>query len=80
VCNHVGLQAKPYETWPPPPTLVLTPPYQDLLGMPSYEVCLRCGFEFGNDDNPGTATPMSFEEYRYEWMTRGCQWFDGRGE
>jgi hypothetical protein len=80
VCRYVGLQVKPYETWPPPSTLVLTPPYEDLLGKPSYEVCPRCGFEFGNDDNPGTAAPLSFEEYRHEWVAGGCQWFDGRAE
>jgi len=60
--------------------LVLTPPYEELLGKPSYEVCPRCGFEFGNDDNPGTAAPMSFEQYREEWVAGGCQWFDGRAE
>lgn len=26
-----------------------------------------CNFEFGNDDNPGTAAPQSFEDYRREW-------------
>jgi hypothetical protein len=39
-------------------------------------VCACCGFEFGNDDNPGTAPPMTFEQYRREWMASGCQWFD----
>jgi len=29
-----------------------TPPYEDLFGKPSYEVCKSCGFEFGNDDKP----------------------------
>ena len=51
VCSYPGLQSKPYELWPPPPDLELTPPYEDHLGRPSYEVCPRCGFEFGNDDN-----------------------------
>jgi hypothetical protein len=49
----------------------LTPPYEDFLGRPSYEVCSRCGFEFGNDDNPGTGEPVSFEEYRREWKAEG---------
>ncbi len=62
---------KPYATWPPPEGAVLTPPYEDLLGMPSYEVCPNCDFEFGNDDNPGTAAPASFAAYRAEWMARG---------
>jgi hypothetical protein len=35
-----------------------------------------CAFEFGNDDNPGTAEPMSFAEYRAEWVARGRPVFD----
>jgi hypothetical protein len=30
-------------------------------------VCPQCSFEFGNDDNPGTAEPVSFEQYRAEY-------------
>jgi hypothetical protein len=71
VCGYVGLECKPYETWPPPPGLLPTPPYEEFLGRPSYEVCPRCGFEFGNDDNPGTADPVSFEEYLQEWKDEG---------
>jgi hypothetical protein len=56
--------------------MVLTPPYEDLLGRPSYEVCPCCGFEFGNDDNPGTAAPVSFEQYRAQWEADGRQRFD----
>lgn len=76
VCHHVGLTAKPYERWPPPPDADLAAPYENALGTPSYEVCPRCGFEFGNDDNPGTAEPQSFEGYRHEWEARGRPWFD----
>lgn len=76
VCQYVGLTVKPYEHWPPPPDMELSPPYEDLLGRPSYEVCPRCGFEFGNDDNPGTgAQPESFEEYRRQWEAEGQPWF-----
>jgi len=72
VCEESGLGVKPYETWPPPPGLVLRPPYEDLLGRASYEVCPCCGFEFGHDDNPGTgATAVSFAEYRTEWEAEG---------
>lgn len=74
VCSHPGLTSKPYEIWPPPAGLELTPPYEDLLGRPSYQVCPRCGFEFGNDDNAGTGAPTSFEEYRAEWKARGSPW------
>jgi hypothetical protein len=46
-----------------------------MLGMPSYEVCQRCGYEFGFDDNPGVAAPVSFEDYREEWINDGRKWF-----
>lgn len=72
VCGYPGLECKPYALWPPPPGVDLQPPYCDALGRPSYEVCPRCGFEFGNDDNPGTAKPVSFEQYRREWEAAGC--------
>lgn len=72
VCGYDRLSVKPYETWPPPEGLHISPPYEDFLGRPSYDVCPQCGFEFGNDDNPGgTATPSSFESYREEWTERG---------
>jgi hypothetical protein len=78
VCGYDGLHMRPYATWPPPANVSLSPPYEDLLGRPSYEVCPRCGFEFGNDDNPGgTAEPVSFEEYRREWEADGRPWFIG---
>jgi transposase len=38
VCGSAELAAPPYESWPPPPAMELTPPYEDLLGSPSYEV------------------------------------------
>jgi hypothetical protein len=79
VCEYSGLTSRPYESWPPAPGVVLRPPYEDQLGAPSYEVCPRCGFEFGNDDNPGTAAPSSFEQYRVEWEAEGCPWFDAPG-
>jgi hypothetical protein len=75
VCDHLGLDFAPYERWPPPPGAQLVPPYEDTLGRPSYEVCPRCGFEFGNDDNPGTAEPVSFDEYRRQWEAQGRPWF-----
>lgn len=74
VCHYRGLTSTPYETWPPPENVDLVPPYEELLGRPSYEVCPRCGFEFGNDDNPGTAAPVSFEEYRRAWEAQGRPW------
>jgi hypothetical protein len=75
VCGAAELEQAPYETWPPPPGVALTPPYENLLGTPSYEVCPNCGFEFGNDDSPGTAEPSSFEDYRAEWEADGARPF-----
>ena len=78
VCGSDELARKPYEQWPPANLEELTPPYEDFLGRPSYEVCPSCGFEFGNDDNPGTAPPLSFDEYRAEWIARGSPRFSRR--
>lgn len=78
VCGAEELTAKPYETWPPPEDVHLTPPYEDHLGRPSYGVCPNCGFEFGNDDNPGTAAGLSFEDYRIEWEQQGAPRFSPR--
>ncbi len=76
VCSYHDLTQAPYAVWPPPDGLVLHPPYEHQLGKPSYEVCPRCGFEFGNDDNPGTSAPTSFEQYRLGWIEGGSSWFD----
>ena len=62
MCRLVVQTQKPYERWPPQDVARLVPPYGNALGRPSYEVCPRCGFEFGNDDNPGTAAPSSFDD------------------
>lgn len=71
VCEAETLHFPPYATWPPKPELRISPPYEDFLGRPSYEVCPSCGYEFGNDDNPGTSDGVSFEEYRADWERRG---------
>jgi hypothetical protein len=72
VCAFVGLRYQPYAIWPPPDGLAITPPYIDWLGEATYEVCPMCEFEFGNDDDPGEgADPMSFDEYRADWESRG---------
>ncbi len=76
VCEYDGLTAKPYELWPPPAHLALSPPYERVLGRPSYEACPRCGFEFGRNNNPGTGVACSFENYREEWDASGRPWFD----
>jgi hypothetical protein len=35
VCGSAELTVKPYEYWPPPAGLHLTPPYEHVLGRPS---------------------------------------------
>jgi len=75
VCGSEELTTQPYENWPPPVDSNFTPPYEDFLGQPSYEVCPNCGFEFGNDDNPGTAPGVSFEQYRVDWKAKGSPRF-----
>jgi hypothetical protein len=52
------------------------PPYEHKYGSASYEVCDCCGFEFGYDDNPGTAPPLTFDEYRKQWIASGAESFD----
>jgi hypothetical protein len=80
VCFAQALTVPPYETWPPLIGVeILKPPYEDVLRSPSYEVCPSCGFEFGNDDNPGTAPPVSFAKFRQQWIEAGRPLFaDGR--
>src|SRR5437773_1932001 len=80
VCHCRLLESKPYSKWPPQQGVELSPPYEKELGTPSYEVCPRCGFEFGNDDNPGTGTPASFEAYRDDWEARGRPWLSERAK
>ena len=56
-------------------------PYEILYGDPSYEVCPCCGYEFGNDDCPGTtAGGDSFTKYRNEWIKCGMQWWDEKSK
>ncbi len=75
-CGYQGLEARPYENlFHVPVPHDLEPPYSVHFGMPSYEVCSCCGFEFGNDDEPGTGTPVSFQEYLEEWVAYGSVWF-----
>ena len=79
VCNWVGLEVKPYETWPPPEGVVLMPPYVDQLGQASYDVCVRCSYEFGFDDNPGGGHEGdSFDDYRARWIADGRPWLSHR--
>jgi ribosomal protein L37E len=76
-CGYPELGAPAYQRIGSPPWFHPgPPPYEQWYGNPSYEVCACCGFEFGNDDNPGTALPYTFEEFRREWIAAGHQWFD----
>ncbi|MEM9518948.1 MAG: hypothetical protein AAGA37_06500 [Actinomycetota bacterium] len=75
-CGYQDLQRSPFATWPPPPGVVLTIPYQDHLGSPSYETCPLCGFEFGETDNPGTAQGDTFEAHAAAWIEAGRPPYD----
>lgn len=59
-----------------PLTAEMRPPYCEYWGDPSYGVCDCCGFEFGNDDEPGTAEPVSFRTFLNEWIAAGMPWFN----
>ncbi len=75
-CGWPGLDSPAYVGIGKPPWASHgQPPYETKYGMPSYEVCACCGFEFGNDDNPGTAKPDSFGQYLSRWIAEGCKWF-----
>ena len=76
-CGYPELECPAYSlALQPPFPRNTSPPYYQYLGEPSYDVCPCCGFEFGNEDEPGTAPSKSFEEYREEWIRGGCRWFD----
>jgi rubredoxin len=81
VCGFPELDAPPYANIGAAPYEARGgPPYEAELGEASYDVCPCCGFEFGNDDNPGTVRQgASFEEYRREWIADGCRWFMSGG-
>lgn len=74
VCEEGELRARPYATWPPPPGVEVAPPYAEQLGSASYEVCSRCGYEFGYDDNPAGGPGQSFEDARRAWEADGRPW------
>jgi hypothetical protein len=76
-CGYAGLDGPSYAALSRLPVPdILEPPYSQHFGTPSYEVCACCGFEFGNDDEPGTAPPVTFRRYREEWIADGSPWFD----
>ena len=77
-CGYNGLAGPAYDGLDHPPwESFAEPPYQTSLGVPSYEVCACCGFEFGFDDDPGGgAEGMSFEAFRMEWIAAGALWFE----
>ena len=79
VCAFEPLDFRPYAEYTGTVPPGASPPYDEWLGTASYGVCPKCGFEFGNDDNPGTgATPHTFSEYYSQWLAEGGNWFDGR--
>jgi hypothetical protein len=79
-CGYVGLDYPAYaKTTGFPIEVTGEPPYLLTLGDPSYGVCPCCGFEFGNDDDPGGNIPGStFSEYLGAWIAEGSAWFDAK--
>lgn len=78
-CGYAGLTSQPYENLLSSNhelTSKTAPPYSIKYGMPSYEVCDCCGYEFGNDDEPGTGDPITFEDYRRQWKENGYSWLN----
>ena len=71
VCGTHELVCHPYRDYDGTIPPDAKPPYEDSLGAPSYEVCSRCGFEFGFDDNPGNMMGDTFESYRQVWESEG---------
>ena len=53
VCGFDGLKEAPY----------------DAAGLPSYEICPCCGFEFGFDGKEDVA------QFRENWVRAGALWF-----
>ena len=53
----------------------LAEPAFDEHGLPSYEVCPCCGFEFGFDSSN---EPAAFARYRNKWLESGAVWFISR--
>ena len=80
-CGYPGLDAPAFARLlpgPPPPAHPGPPPYARWYGEPAYQICPCCGFEPGNDDDSwsGAVRPLSFEEYRGEWVASGGAWLD----
>jgi hypothetical protein len=78
-CGFSGLGSKPYAKGVTlPVSQELKPPYSQYFGLPSYEVCDCCGFEFGFDDEPGVGAPDTFSGYLGQWISEGQTWFSPR--
>ncbi|MCX5660163.1 MAG: hypothetical protein NTW19_10635 [Planctomycetota bacterium] len=78
-CGFPGLEWPAYKNLGPPPWKSHgEPPYCQRYGDASYDVCECCGYEFGFEDNPGLGCqPISFRDYRTQWIAEGCEWFCG---
>lgn len=74
-CGYGGLTSPAYDNLILPISLEAHPPYHLMFGTPSYDVCDCCGYEFGNDDNPGTGSAVSFKAYLEAWISDGMLWF-----
>jgi hypothetical protein len=75
-CGYDELKSQPYEkNINLPLDKEVSIPYSIHFGEPSYGVCDCCGYEYGNDDEPGTSQGTTFYQYLKEWIADGCNWF-----
>jgi hypothetical protein len=55
----------------------LDEPPRDEAGVPSYEICPSCGFEYGFDDDHSGFT---YAQWRAKWIEDGMQWWSSAHE
>ncbi len=64
VCGYPELEEPPYVGQP-----------ED--GLPSYDFCPSCSFQYGVSDYD---TKISFEQWRQKWIKDGMVWDEGDSE
>lgn len=76
-CGYNKLEFRPYEidiVFPLDTKISI--PYSKHFGGPSYGICDCFGYEYGNDDEPGTSEGVTFSQYLKKWINDGCNWFN----
>lgn len=79
VCGFKGFDKKAYKDMPEMPYPLdenIKPPYENIWGEPSFDVCSCCSFEPGNCDHELFGA-QSFSTLLREWFVEGnATWFD----